>query len=157
VKVSRAGRRAALAAVTAAAASLMLAVPAMASTAQASRGTPVVQAGYRGWDHMTRRPAKVAAVSPAGTGVRHIHWQYWGNRTAYGRGWPALGCPSYGNPRVGLRVGILFYRVRTHDGVRYFSRMKLSCHDTAPGQPAQHVWYSFEDRAQVGWYQTYPA
>jgi hypothetical protein len=146
-----------LAAVATAAALLLPASPAVASSAQPPGPTPVVQPAYGGWQHLTRRPHHVAAVNPAGTLVSQIHWQYWGHRTAYGRGWPATDCPSFANPAHILRVGVLLYRVRSHHGTRYFSRMKLSCHDGPAGSPAQHINLSFEDGAQIGWDQTSPA
>jgi hypothetical protein len=150
-------RRSIALAAAATAAVLLPAAPAMASPVRHARPTPVVQAGYGGWHHLTRRPHALAAVSPKDTLVRHIQWRYWAHHAAYGRGWPATDCPSATHPGQILRIDVLLYRVRSHKGVRYFSRMKLSCHDTPPGQPAQHVTLAFQSGAQTGWVQTFPA
>jgi hypothetical protein len=116
------------------------------SAAAATR--PVVFNYAEGWQHGRVRPRAIYIGNGGAPYVTHLAWSHWNGTSAYATGIlnrqyascltvkPAYKCPEH---RFG--VGVTLSRVETHDGVRYFSRMRWSWH-TRAGAHRNTYWRS---------------
>jgi hypothetical protein len=107
-----------------------------ASKASAVAATQPVAFNYaEGWQHGRVKPRAIYIGNGGAPYVTHLAWSHWDGTSAYAAGIlnrqyascltvkPAYKCPEH---RFG--VGVTLSRVETHDGVRYFSRMRWSWH-----------------------------
>jgi hypothetical protein len=102
----------------------------------AAAATPPVVFNYaEGWQHGRVRPRAIYIGNGGAPYVIRLAWSHWNGTSAYASGFlerqyascltvkPAYKCPEH---RFG--TGVRLSRVQTHDGVRYFSRMRWSWH-----------------------------
>jgi hypothetical protein len=147
---ARTRQRKALAAVTAAAAVLVLiAVIIAAMTGGSGTGSaprpapavdpvaassapaplPVVYSQVEGWHGGQVRPAAIYVGQGGSPYVRALKWPTWTAAGAQANGYlhmqrPGCALPTYQCPYQRFRVEVQLSRVETHDGVRYYSRMR---------------------------------
>jgi hypothetical protein len=69
------------------------------------------------------RPSSWFLTKGPATQFRHARWSSWGNSTATGTA--TMYIIDFGTHNEG-RVTLRLYRVRTHNGVRYYSRLRVS-------------------------------
>lgn len=108
---------------------------AAAGVSAAAATQPVVFNYAEGWQHGRVRPRAIYIGNGGAPYVIRLSWSHWNGTSAYASGFlerqyasclaskPAFKCPEH---RYG--VGVRLTRVATHDGVRYFSRMRWSWH-----------------------------
>jgi hypothetical protein len=104
------------------------------SAAAATR--PVVFNYAEGWQHGRVEPSVIYIGNGGAPFVQHLVWSHWNGTSAYAAGILAkqsASCtkPSFQCPYHRFGVGVTLSRVETHDGVRYFSRMRWSWHTRA--------------------------
>jgi hypothetical protein len=111
-----------------------VAVPAVVVPAAAEAATtPVVSASVAGWSHLSVRPAWIY-IGEGGSPVAHVgHWSTWDrgepspHATAHGTLWTNNCLPNCAQGHQSPhRLLITLSVVKTHRGVRYYSRMSWS-------------------------------
>jgi hypothetical protein len=101
--------------------------------------TPPVVFNYAaGWQHGRVRPQAIYIGNGGAPYVIRLAWSHWNGTSAYASGIlnrQYVSCltvkPAYRCPEHRFGVGVTLSRVETHDGVRYFSRMRWSWHSRA--------------------------
>lgn len=129
------------AAALAAAAALGAAVPASASTATVAYGF-----GYSsnsGWGHPLVRPGYLY-IGNGEVFVKNITWGSWGHWSASGHGtrWTDNCIPNCAQGTYHKKgIHIALWRVRYHNGQRYFSRMGWYWVNSRTGVHHKEIWY----------------
>jgi hypothetical protein len=105
-----------------------VAITRAASAEPSSAPLPVAYNGAAGW-HLGRARPPVIYLGESNIFVRTPHWSAWSGSSARASGklWVNTCAPTCaaGHYRT-YRAQVSFSRVAVHDGVRYFSRMRLS-------------------------------
>jgi hypothetical protein len=110
------------------------AAPGPAPAASASPGLPVLYNYAEGFHHGRVRPHNIYVGNGGAPFVLRLHWPHWNQAIALGRGVldeQIPGCtltPAYRCPRYRHAVRVYLHRVRSHNGVRYFTRMRWTSH-----------------------------
>jgi hypothetical protein len=120
------------AAVLAVAACVLAAAASVAPASAATRPVVVYEPSVAGSPHgvATVRPSSwYLTVGPA-TEFRGTHWSSWGANAAVGTG--AMYVIDFGTHNEG-RAKLQLYDVRTHDGTRFFSKLRVTGAKTEDG------------------------
>jgi len=107
---------------------------ALALGAPASPGRPVLYNYAEGFHHGRVKPHNIYVGNGGAPFVLRLHWPHWNQTIALGRGvldeqipgctlTPVYRCPRYRHP-----VRVYLHRVRSHNGARYFTRMRWTSH-----------------------------
>jgi hypothetical protein len=146
----------------------LLAVPAVAAvlvmfalTAGASARTlPVIYGAYPAgvtfsWHNPSVRPPSVWFGADGGLSVRSMRWHYWDRASAYGRGtrWankcvPSCAAGNYNKAPASLTM----WRVRWHNGQRFFSRMTMRWTTRNGARHKQVYSYSKAGGTELFWH-----
>jgi len=105
-----------------------------APAASASPGPPVLYNYAEGFHHGRVKPHNIYVGNGGAPFVLRLHWPHWNQTIALGRGvldeqipgctlTPVYRCPRYRHP-----VRVYLHRVRSHNGARYFTRMRWNSH-----------------------------
>ena len=99
---------------------------------------PVVFNYAEGWHHGRVEPHAIYIGNGGAPFVKRLAWSHWNSTSAYAAGIMERqygSCtrvkPSYQCPYHRFGAGVALSRVETHNGVRYFSRMRWSWHTRA--------------------------
>jgi hypothetical protein len=108
---------------------------------------PVVYSQVEGWHGAQVRPAATYVGEGGAPYLRALKWSSWTASGAQAAGYlhlPEPGCtlPTYRCPYQRFRVKVQLSRVQTHDGARYYSRMRW----TYTKNHARHVLLWKTDR-----------
>jgi hypothetical protein len=119
-----------------------------APAASASPGLPVLYNYAEGFQHGRVEPHDIFVGNGSGAPyVLRLRWPRWIQASARGRGvldeqipgctlTPGYRCPHYRHP-----VRVYLHRVRSHNGVRYFTRMRWTSHgETIYWRSHQGYW-----------------
>jgi hypothetical protein len=101
----------------------------VSGTAASAASRPAIQVNTNGWAGMKVEPHHIYIGQGGSPFIRRMHWTHWSQRTAAGHGRliqmiPGCTQPTYLCPVSHHRVWVYLHRVRSHDGVLYFSRMR---------------------------------
>lgn len=81
------------------------------------------------WSHPASRPYALLSTGYATWGARHLSWSRWGARSATGHGQEFQVVESQrGDYITTYRASVSLWDVKTHHGLRYFAKMKISAH-----------------------------
>lgn len=133
-------RAAAMAGILSASAAFALAASASAS--------PVVYNYAEGFHHGRVQPRAIYVGSGGSPYVIHLRWSHWNRATASGHGrlWEQIpGCtkPTYQCPYYHHSARVYLYRVRSHHGTRYFSRMRWTSHSERIVWKSDHGYWDY--------------
>jgi len=82
------------------------------------------------WSHPAARPHALLSDGYAIWGARHLSWSRWGARSASGRGqeFQVVESQTTGDYITTYNASVSLWDVKSHHGLRYFAKMKISAH-----------------------------
>lgn len=98
-------------------------------TSSTPAALPVVYSQVEGWHGGQVRPAAIYVGQGGSPYVKALRWPTWTAAGAQANGYlhmqkPGCALPTYQCPYQRFRVRVQLSQVETHDGVRYYSRMR---------------------------------
>jgi hypothetical protein len=136
-------KKAIFAALVVAATSLFGITSAAASTHTVAYGTGAGGTLNSGYAHPKVRPSSWWWGADGGLSVRGLSWRSWGTYSAYGRGtrWLNTCIPyCYNGSYKKAPASITLWRVRLHNGQRYFTRLTLRWTNRSGHHKHLYVW-----------------